>query len=185
MGAFNKPTLSYALQKLASVLRRDDGSFRLGAGSVCHTDSARAYKQLGVEDGPLFDGSFCNAKELKGLKLAHTNVEHKPPKPEFTKPFDVPVWQGFDDDWRLWSCVHKAEHVITPPLHPLHPPQPVKRRKNQRKDRKSQKTAENTMISQERVTYYYNYHYYYYDNDFDYDYNYNYDNYCYYNYYDY
>ena len=96
-----KPTLSYALQELASVLRRDDGSFRLGAGSVCHTDSARAYKQLGVEDGPLFDGSFCNAKELKGLKLAHTNVKHKPPKPEFTKPFDVPVWQGIDDDWEV------------------------------------------------------------------------------------
>ena len=51
----------------------------------------------GVEDGPLFDGSFCNSKELEGLKLAHTNVKHKPPKPEFTKPFDVPVWQVDDD----------------------------------------------------------------------------------------
>ena len=105
MEAFNKvhikPTLSYALQKLALVLRRNNGPFQLGAGSVCHTDSARAYKQLGVKDGLLFDGSFCNAKKLKGLKLAHTNVKHKAPKPEFTKPFSVPVWQGIDDDWEV------------------------------------------------------------------------------------
>ena len=92
-------------------MRRDDGSFRLGAGSVCHTDSARAYKQLGVEDGPLFDGSFCNAKELKGLKLAHTNVKHKPPKPEFTKPFDVPVWQGIDDDWEVETRIGGTQRL--------------------------------------------------------------------------
>ena len=34
------------------------------------TDAARAYKQLGVEE-PLFDGYFCDADELRSLKLAH------------------------------------------------------------------------------------------------------------------
>ena len=95
-------------QEIASVLQREDGS-RVGPGRVVHTDAARAYKQLEVEEGPLFDGSFCDADQLRSLKLAHTHVRHKPPKPEFAKTCQVSVWQGLGDSFEVETRVAETQ----------------------------------------------------------------------------
>ncbi|CAE7744787.1 unnamed protein product [Symbiodinium sp. CCMP2592] len=58
------------------------------AGSVCHTDGAKAYRWL---SSPLNDGTLVDAA---GLKLSHTCVKHKPPHPEFSKKMRVQVWVG-------------------------------------------------------------------------------------------
>eukprot|EP00439_Symbiodinium_sp_Y106_P021464 s6652_g2.t1 len=62
-------------------------------GSVCHTDGARTYKQLGDVDSPLLDREVFDV-EFSDLLLAHTAVKHKPPRPEFAKTFQVKVWTG-------------------------------------------------------------------------------------------
>ena len=69
------------------------GEPRLACGSICHTDSAKAYKQLDQPEGPLYDGSLAG-REFHNFKLAHTNVRHKPPRPEFAKDFTVKFWDG-------------------------------------------------------------------------------------------
>ena len=69
------------------------GDSRICQGSVCHTDGARTYKQLGDVDSPLLDREVFDV-EFSDLHLAHTAVKHKPPRPEFAKTFQVKVWTG-------------------------------------------------------------------------------------------
>ena len=82
-----------SLDELREAFLMPDGSSRIAPGSVCHTDSARTYKQLGTMDSPLFDREVFHS-EFESLHLAHTAVRHKPPKPEFAKTFNVKVWNG-------------------------------------------------------------------------------------------
>ena len=60
----------------------------LAVGSVCHTDSAKAYRNLA---SPLYDGTLM---DFEHLKLGHTCVKHKPPRPEFSKEIQTRVWNG-------------------------------------------------------------------------------------------
>ena len=69
------------------------GEPRLACGSICHTDSAKAYKQLDKPEGPLYDGSL-EGREFHNFKLARAKVRRKPPHPEFTKDFTVKFWDG-------------------------------------------------------------------------------------------
>ena len=69
------------------------GEPRLACGSICHTDSAKAYKQLDQPEGPLYDGSLAG-REFHNFKLARTNVRRKSPRPEFAKDFTVKFWDG-------------------------------------------------------------------------------------------
>ena len=60
----------------------------LAVGPVCHTDSAKAYRNLA---SPLYDGTLM---DFEHLKLGHTCVKHKPPRPEFSKEIQTQVWSG-------------------------------------------------------------------------------------------
>ena len=82
-----------SLEELKSAILLEDGDSRICQGSVCHTDGARTYKQLGDVDSPLLDREVFDV-EFSDLHLAHTAVKHKPPRPEFAKTFQVKVWTG-------------------------------------------------------------------------------------------
>ena len=82
-----------SLEELKSAILLEDGDSRICQGSVCHTDGARTYKQLGDVDSPLLDREVFDV-EFSDLLLAHTAVKHKPPRPEFAKTFQVKVWTG-------------------------------------------------------------------------------------------
>ena len=86
-----------SLEELRSVMVTSTGKPRLECGSICHTDSAKAYKQLDQPEGPLYDGTL-QGRQFSQFKLAHTNVRHKPPHPEFTKNFHVKFWNGREWD---------------------------------------------------------------------------------------
>lgn len=77
---------------------------KLLAGSVCHTDGAKAYRNLA---SPLYDGHLL---QYEGLHLGHTCVKHKPPHPEFTKKISTRVWTGvqFQDEVR-WGGTQKLD----------------------------------------------------------------------------
>ena len=76
----------------------------LAKGCVCHTDGAKAYRNLAA---PLYDGSLL---AYEHLKLGHTSVKHKPPHPEFTKRIETRVWQGdeFQNEIR-WGGTQKLD----------------------------------------------------------------------------
>ena len=82
-----------SLEELQGAVWAQNGESRICEGSVCHTDGARTYKQLGVMESPLLETSVFH-HDFGSLKLAHTAVKHKPPKPEFAKTFNVKVWNG-------------------------------------------------------------------------------------------
>ena len=64
-----------SLEELKSAILLEDGDSRICQGSVCHTDGARTYKQLGDVDSPLLDREVFDV-EFSDLHLAHTAVKH-------------------------------------------------------------------------------------------------------------
>ena len=54
---------------------------------------SKSLQAVGPAEGPLYDGSLAG-REFHNFKLAHTNVRHKPPRPEFAKDFTVKFWDG-------------------------------------------------------------------------------------------
>ena len=60
-------------QEMREALLLDADEAILAVGSVCHTDGAKAYRNL------------ASLLDFETLKLGHTCVKHKPPHPEFTK----------------------------------------------------------------------------------------------------
>ena len=73
-------------------------------GSVCHTDSAKAYKNLA---SPLYDGRLL---DFEHLKFGHTCVKHKPPRPEFSKEISTRVWNGtFFEEQVRWGGTQKLD----------------------------------------------------------------------------
>ncbi|CAE7405417.1 unnamed protein product [Symbiodinium sp. CCMP2456] len=82
-----------SVEELQGAMWAQNGESRICEGSVCHSDGARTYKQLGVMESPLLDTSVFH-HVFGSLKLAHTAVKHKPPKPEFAETFNVKVWNG-------------------------------------------------------------------------------------------
>ena len=91
-----------SMEELKSMMLTSSGQPRLQCGSICHTDSAKACKQLSEPQGPLYDGSL-EGREFSKFNLAHTNVRHKPPNPEFTKNFTVRFWDG--SEWNRKDVV--------------------------------------------------------------------------------
>ncbi|CAE7219386.1 unnamed protein product [Symbiodinium sp. CCMP2592] len=99
------------------------GSSRLAQGSVCHTDSAKAYKKL-ASDEPLpalYSGALAGPS-FSELKLAHSNVKHKPPHPEFARTFRMKVWTGmrvfqflfwfsYADCFQVFAALRQAERT--------------------------------------------------------------------------
>lgn len=88
-----------SIDELKKLVVTSKGSSRLAQGSVCHTDSAKAYKKL-ASDEPLpalYSGALAGPS-FSELKLAHSNVKHKPPHPEFARTFRMKVWTG-----RAWT----------------------------------------------------------------------------------
>ena len=77
-----------SLQELKDTMVSSKGESRIAIGSVCHTDSAKAYKKLASEEAlpALYKGAL-GGPSFAHLKLAHSNVQHKPPHPEFTHKF--------------------------------------------------------------------------------------------------
>ena len=84
-----------SLQELKDTMVSSKGASRIAIGSVCHTDSAKAYKKLDSEEAlpALYNGAL-GGPSFAHLKLAHSNVRHKPPHPEFTRKFKLKVWDG-------------------------------------------------------------------------------------------
>ena len=84
-----------SLQELKDTMVSSKGASRIAIGSVCHTDSAKAYKKLDSEEAlpALYNGAL-GGPSFAHLKLAHSNVRHKPPHPEFTHRFKLKVWDG-------------------------------------------------------------------------------------------
>ena len=78
-----------SLPELKRIIQPASESPKLAVGSVCHTDSARSYKVMGA----LYDGSMASA-DFEQLRLGHTCVRHKPPHTQFTRIFNVRVWNG-------------------------------------------------------------------------------------------
>ncbi|CAE6930761.1 timm16 [Symbiodinium sp. CCMP2592] len=75
-----------SIDELKKLVVTSKGSSRLAQGSVCHTDSAKAYKKL-ASDEPLpalYSGALAGPS-FSELKLAHSNVKHKPPHPKFAQ----------------------------------------------------------------------------------------------------
>ena len=79
----------------------------LAVGSVCHTDCAKAYRNLA---SPLFDGTLM---DFEHLKLGHTCVKHKPPRPEFPKEIQIQVWNGngFEEQMRWVKFLDACERL--------------------------------------------------------------------------
>ena len=79
----------------------------LAVGSVCHTDSAKAYKNLA---SLLYDGTLM---DFEHLKLGHTCVHHKPPRPEFSKEIQTRVWNSnaFEEQIR-WGGTQKLDGFL-------------------------------------------------------------------------
>ena len=62
-----------SVDEMREALLLDSDEPVLGEGFVCHTDGAKAYRNLA---GALYNGSL---KDFECLKLGHTCVKHKPP----------------------------------------------------------------------------------------------------------
>ena len=80
-----------SVQEMKDALLLESDQPVLALGSVCHTDGAKAYKQLASTGSALHDGSLT---QFDDLKLARTCVRHKPPHPEFSKLLTANVWTG-------------------------------------------------------------------------------------------
>ena len=87
-----------SLEELKSAILLEDGNSRICEGSVCHTDGARTYKQLGAVDSPLLDREVFHV-DFSDFHLAYTAVKHKPPTPESRVHKDISS-QGVD-----WLCL--------------------------------------------------------------------------------
>ena len=81
------------MEELKAAILPEDNPPRLAEGSICHTDGARTYKQLGSMYSPLLESDLFHS-EFASLRLAHTAVKHKPPKPQFVKMFKLKRWDG-------------------------------------------------------------------------------------------
>ena len=82
------------------------GASRFAIGSICHTDSAKAYKKLDSEEAlPALYSGALGGPSFAHLKLAH-GIGHKPPHPEFTCRVKLKVWDG-----RRW--VHEISWTVS------------------------------------------------------------------------
>ena len=82
-----------SLEELKAAILPEDNPPRLAEGSICHTDGARIYKQLGSMDSPLLESDVFHS-EFASLRLAHTAAKYKLPKPQFVKIFKLKKWDG-------------------------------------------------------------------------------------------
>ena len=93
-----------SVDEMREALLLDSDEPVLGEGSVCHTDGAKAYRNLA---GALYNGSL---KDFECLKLGHTCVKHKPPNPEFTKVLSTRVWTGVEfEEQSRWGGTQKLD----------------------------------------------------------------------------
>ena len=76
------------MDEMRTALLLDSDEPVLALGCVCHTDGAKAYRNLA---SPPYDGRLL---DFEGLRLGHTCVKHKPPHPEFSKELETRVWDG-------------------------------------------------------------------------------------------
>ncbi|CAE7254105.1 timm16 [Symbiodinium natans] len=84
-----------SIQELKDTIVNSAGASRIAVGSVCHTDSAKAYKKLDSEEPlPCLYNGALGGPSFAHLKLAHSNVRHKPPHPEFTRKFKLKIFDG-------------------------------------------------------------------------------------------
>ena len=84
-----------SVQELKDIVVTSMGTSRIAVGSVCHTDSAKAYKKLDSDEPlPALYSGVLAGPSFSHLKLAHSNVRHKPPHPEFARKFKMRIWNG-------------------------------------------------------------------------------------------
>ncbi|CAE7641241.1 timm16, partial [Symbiodinium sp. KB8] len=69
-----------SLQELKDTMVSSKGTSRIAIGSVCHTDSTKAYKTLDSEESlPALYSGTLGGLSFAALKLAHSNIRHKTP----------------------------------------------------------------------------------------------------------
>ena len=86
-----------SLQELKDTMVSSKGTSRIAIGSVCHTDSTKAYKTLDSEESlPALYSGTLGGLSFAALKLAHSNIRHKTPRPEFTHRFKLRIWNTND-----------------------------------------------------------------------------------------
>ncbi|CAE7509788.1 timm16, partial [Symbiodinium microadriaticum] len=79
-----------SLQELKDTMVSSKGTSRIAIGSVCHTDSTKAYKTLDSEESlPALYSGTLGGLSFAALKLAHSNIRHKTPRAGKTATADM------------------------------------------------------------------------------------------------